>query len=616
MYMRKTLTGSIFVTALILVLTLAGCDGLVSNETEYLDNGETFTLEAPANLQAAAYSGVNRISWGAVPNAASYDIYRTEQVTDAGYGIKLGTRTVSSSNNLYWDDVVSTATSAENTLRNGRQYTYTVVANSTIADSTTSVPVWKPSSAGVTVTAKVDPIGTQEPAPAGLAVKPFVASNTDYVLVTWDAVPGRAYTVNYNWGPNPETAPPGSPSAVTTITSPIGSKGSVVAPLFSGNNSITVSAQLTGTNNYFYIPSEKALKAANFEPQTFAWPGSYTVNFSASRVVNTLTGTGNIVQLTWANNSNIAGFKVYRADWNGSTGTFTGDWEEVTATQTLNPGSTQWITFDNNASVDKDYAYILIGINAAGKQTPPTSTTYIATVNDVTLASPAGFSAAVVDGATASPKIDISWTPVAGVTYTLRRALVTYNFSAGAPSPAVTNITSITYDAAPVTTVTATPAAIAAGTQRIRQEGAAISVRQSYRYELVAEKAGLKSNPVYTDVNADPFNRLTNVSLSNTSFNPASPELTLVIGSGSYGNYYQTNQVLVEIWKRKDTDTDYTKVGGSDIQIPSNAIAGTTVPGFHDSLTSGGNYYYKIVTKDSSGELYNLGTTTLSVNVP
>ncbi|MDR1931792.1 MAG: hypothetical protein LBQ57_03105 [Spirochaetales bacterium] len=625
--MRKTLTGSIFVTALILVLSLAGCDGLISSEMETIT--DLPTVEAPTGLTAVAYSGVNRISWNVSPNALGYQIYRTavyesnaptaQQENALDYGARVGIVThLSTTGYLYFDDIV---TVDGNVLQNGRTYTYTVVAfnNGAVAGD----PVWRKSSAKITVKAIVAALGTKIDTPTGIDVKQFVgfppAGPTDYVLVTWPAVPGRTYTVSYNYGRT--SAPDSSSSALTSNLSPDGTKGAIIYPLLSGYNSITVSAQLRGTNNYYYFPSDKAVIAARFDPQIFEWPNP--PNFSAGRVSNSLTGTGgNVIQLTWDVDPKVSDYAVYRADFI-TGGTFSGDWNAVNiAAKTVDPTSGQWLALDTEVSPEKDYTYIIIGINSLGVKTLPDISLYTDNVNSVTLSAP-DFSSGVIDEYTGSPKIQLGWTSAAGVSYVLSRAAITYRPTAGSLDTSdIISVGAFT----PVATISATTLA---GSQTVTDTG--VAARKSYRYRLVATKGAVTSEPKYLDVNETPFNAFVNIGMGTPTETSRtgtyatyrftfSPAASSSVGGSTLTHYYG-NATTVKLYSRlaSEKTADYVQVGGSSNAILIPATSDGSTPGgtfTTDTITLGSAYVYKIVVTAADGtELVNLGTTTRTVTV-
>jgi hypothetical protein len=596
--MRKKITArtlsAVLGLGLILTLTLSlpGCSS-GSDDEELLP-----VVEAPANVRATAYAGVTRITWGPAKNATAYDIYRQpvyeSNAADAqaqnmkDYGLKLTRISVlaGDESGLLYDDIVS----FDNILQNGRKYIYTVV-------SCAGGTGWKNSSGRAAVKALIPAEGDRLETPANVSVKQFVSlANADYVQVTWDATPGRLYTVSYRYGTAEGFSAPGA--ALIHNLSPKGSKGSIVYPLLAGNNSIQIQAALQGHNNYYYAPGEPVKTPAAFLPQTFTWPAD--PGFSGVRVSDSLGGGAtDTVRLAWNCDTGVSGYEIYRAVI--ENGVFSSaDWSAVDiSSKTVDGG--KWTVYDSDGlKPERDYTYMIIGKNAAGMKTLP-DTTRTAAVAAVPFAPPV-LTAAAVNAGSASPSINLSWSPVAGISYTLRRAEITYAPDSGAP-PNSSKILSI----GEFGEIASVPAGnISSGTQTVSDT--TVTPRHSYRYEVVARKDSLASTPGYCDTDFDPFNPFINISMAITQARTPTVRFTAgrVNGSGIGGYYKQ--ELVIEVWRRQGGEGVFTKAGSVTV-APAAALP--VIPAFPDSgpLTPGAVYYYKMIVKDGERELINLSSS-------
>jgi hypothetical protein len=597
--------------AVVLVVGFFGCDSSV----EVKDITEMPTVEAPGNLRVTAYPGVNRVTWNASANALNYDVYRYAGKGNE-IGVKLTTVTLTPSPvTLHYDDVVA----FNNILHDKETYTYTVVANGRYA-AAARLTDWKSSSASASVRATIPELGAEIPeAPSKLNIKQFVGvDNTDYIQVSWNATPGRSYTVSYNYGSNPGVSPATTPTALISNLTPSGSIGSVIYPLLPGNNSIQIKTKLqnVGTQeNYYYLPSEYVQPAA-FDARIFTWPNN--PGFAAARIANSLSGTANIIQLSWNVDSAVSGYEVYKAVTRNITTLVSTDWTLLAATAGKMTDGTNWYWFINDTEVepDKEYTYLLIGKNAAGAKTLPKTTSYVITgaVSAVSL-SVTGLQSIVVDENTATPKIALTWNLEAGVSYTIKRAELTYSEDGTLINPTVFTDVATMPAAGPAATN------LASGAWRYVDEN--VAPRKSYRYEVVATKGSIVSDPAYVDEGNKPFNPHANISLSGPTrpVNRSPATFSLTLGKQYFGK--ELNVELSKIKLNGATADTYSPVTTFTIPATSNGSAPTGTFNYNEVLTnvSNGVYKYKIIVtdKDSGLVLKNSSATTecdVTVNIP
>jgi hypothetical protein len=229
-----------------------------------------------------------------------------------------------------------------------------------------------------------------------------------------------------------------------------------------------------------------------------------------------------------------------------------------------------------------------------------------------------GLDSSVLDEYTATPKISLTWDREIGVTYTLKRATLTYT------EENATLINPIPADFAPVQGVTILVATthINAGTWEVVD--GTVEARKSYRYEVVATKGSLTSDPAYEDVENGPFSLATYIDLSSSSSYisgaAGSTQTVTFTFTPSGGGYYGHN-LIVELWKRKlgATAYDYVFVG-------RKTLAGTTTGSTPTAATldedvtaaDNGSYNYKIVVRDKANDgviLENNSSATTDINV-
>lgn len=119
-------------------------------------DGATDTVIAVGTpkVTAKAYPGVNYISWEPIAQAASYELYRTEDGENSDSDL------IASGNQLSYEDVAKAGAS---TIVDGKSYKYTVIAvgaNGGSTDIPTRAIYLKSSQGSATVTAKVPQSGT------------------------------------------------------------------------------------------------------------------------------------------------------------------------------------------------------------------------------------------------------------------------------------------------------------------------------------------------------------------------------------------------------------------------------------------------------------------------
>lgn len=246
--------------------------GGYSNIVQAMTVSDMSVLQAPGNLVATPLSTSEiYMTWYTVPNATTYNVYRT--TADSG----IYTVVASVTNPYYSDENVSTGTT----------YYYKVQA----ADSRGTGPY-------SSVVAGTALLGS-----SALAIPTNVVAtslNSSQLLLTWNSVNNATYYNVYR-----STSYSGTYTNVATVTIPY----------------YTDSSLSPGMTYYYKVQSVNSTGSSAYSNIAYAITGSSTSSLSTPSNVIATTLSSNQIYLTWNSVSNASYYYVYRST--SSSGTYT-----------------------------------------------------------------------------------------------------------------------------------------------------------------------------------------------------------------------------------------------------------------------------------------------------
>ena len=369
--MKKVLLTSLGVMVALAMVLTACQDPTDFTNTNY--EGKVInTLETPQNVTAWAYAptGYIRVTWDPVPNASGYEIYRRTELNGKAtvkFLVKVDNAysNARADTDFYYEDIID----FDNEDITGN-VTYKVVAYSDWSSNpkTASNLPWdgndndwfllQNSSAESN---RVSLSGA--PAPGSAIAKPTnlkvskVTTYTDATLtpssvvqLTWDAVPGVDYFINYGVGGGELDKAPLSTWTQAVATTLYQKTGAAIIPLL-GKTSIELVAQHQSTTSAVY-GAAKYYGAS--EPATASEEGPAPATFGAPTGLSATPLTSKFVQLKWKAAQGATGYKVYRFIASaasyfgvGGEGVVYEAWKEVTGLNIINDDG-----FDNLSAID------------------------------------------------------------------------------------------------------------------------------------------------------------------------------------------------------------------------------------------------------------------------
>ncbi|ABQ26212.1 fibronectin type III domain-containing protein [Geotalea uraniireducens] len=315
---------------------------------------------APAGLTATGAAGQMTLSWNAVSNATSYNVYYS---TTGGVSAANGTKIAG-----------ATSPYVQSGLTAGTTYYYIVTAVNSAGESAASAQV------SATTNATPTPTPTLPAAPTGV----MATGGTNQVTLSWSAV-SNAASYNIYW------------STKTGVTTSNGTK-------ISGAMSPAVQAGLAAGTTYYYIVTAvnsagESTPSVQVAATTVTPTPAPTVPAAPSGV--TATGGAKQVTLSWPAVSGATSYNVY---WSTASGV-------TTANGTRIAGATSPYVH-TGLSAGTSYYYIVTAVNGAGESAPSTQAT--ATTNAPLPAVPAAPTGVTATGG--ANQVSLSWSAVSGAT--------------------------------------------------------------------------------------------------------------------------------------------------------------------------------------------------------
>ncbi len=315
----------------------------------------------PDDVKAVGGDGQVTISWEAVGNAMSYNIYWS---TAADVSTTSGTKIAG-----------AVSPYVQTGLATGTKYYYIVTAVNSAGEGEAS------DEESATTTSAPAPTPTIPAAPAGV----IATGGTKQATISWPAVTG-ATSYNLYW------------STTTGVTKTSGTK-------IAGATSPTVQNGLTDSTTYYYI-----LTAVNSAGESDA-----SVQVAATTLAPTpppatapsaptgvgATGGANQVTVNW---SSVTGATSYNLYWSTTTGV-------TTVTGTKIAGTTSPYV-QTGLSAGTAYFYIVTAVNGAGESLASAQAT--ATTNAPAPTAPAAPTGVSATGG--AKQVTVSWSPVSGAT--------------------------------------------------------------------------------------------------------------------------------------------------------------------------------------------------------
>jgi hypothetical protein len=455
--MKKLLLG-ITGVSLLLIFTLASCEnGTTSTNLTTTSMVGLQTLAAPTNVKAIGFgeTGVIRVTWEPVANAAGYHVYRksvapsnqggeTQWTFKAAVQRPVSTPTPAAAF-LGIEDIISQT----NEFKPDVTYTYKVVALTNWSSSPYGTNTWPAATANadnvdlvLQNSASADSNGVKFDAPstdpkkkpknplspAGsqlktpeitlTPVKTYSATGiSEELQVSWNASPGVKYIVYYSYGSDVLVFY-NATGFVNSITYTAGQTKAISRfPLINGKTNVQVVAQQS--SGTYYADSEPAVE--NYE-------GAQTI---LAAVTLTAGRAGNVVALSWNDDYPGATYQVYRfkAKDTGSGGYVSGgyifdDWEEITdKINAFNAGG-NWIASDSDMNEENQgYVYMLIATLGDAKSIPAAASVQ-SVQNDITAQDPYARALPYDPDLKKFRGAQITWTSEYGQTYKLSRKAV------------------------------------------------------------------------------------------------------------------------------------------------------------------------------------------------
>ena len=605
--MKKVLLTSLGVMVALAMVLTACQDPTDFTNTNY--EGKVINeLEAPQNVTAWAYAptGYIRVAWDKVPNATGYEIYRRTELngkTTVKFLQQIDNAYSAGGVDLFYEDIID----FDNEDITGN-VTYKVVAYSDWSSN--------PKAAGKTLpwsgtesdwfllqnsaadSNRVSLSGA--PAPGSAIAKPTnlkVSKVTTYavgvapssvVQLTWDAVPGVDYFINYGVGGGELDKAPITQTfwtqAVATTT--YQKTGAAIIPLL-GKTSIELVAQHQSTSSAVY-GAAKYYGAS--EPATASEEGPAPATFGAPTNLSATPLGSKLVQLTWKKALGATGYKVYRfiASANGylgNGGVVYEEWKDITAGLTIFNAD----GFDNLSAIDnlttlydgdggvngypeKNLIYVVIATGPNNTVSVPSNVSYAGpnqvnaqTLTATVLSSDASYT--LLDG---WKGIRLNWPtePYSGNTHKLYRAEVTWDGYAVVAEG----------EYAEVVAEVDAPNTVADG--NIYNNYGLIdypSVRKSWRYRLDTIAAdGTVINSDYETVRTYPYVNQVNISVNMASIPTLDPNNTGTVTTrrSAYLNAYNIATTATQVQRIKSLllDGEEVKIYKVQTDVSGNII--------------------------------------------
>ncbi|MDR2419206.1 MAG: hypothetical protein LBD79_09155 [Treponema sp.] len=413
--------------ALVLAMTFIGCDNGLSNPDSITNIENAQALSGPANLSAKAYRGVNLITWDVHKDAKSYTVYRKDTVTGITKLLKGDQDNPLDPEETRYID----ATTLSEPLVNGREYTYTVIANSGKSPVTRSLDqnsIIHDGASSVKVKANIPEIGTPVTMPAAtdITIENKTIDGADVFIVKW--TDKEEFFNNYSVGYVYEATPTEFESLYDVDTA-LADSGEVsqyldrekyvFLPAIGGKLTFRVTGSFYNEDNdgFGYYTTASVEKAYD--------QGATTVlpevdDFQAYR-------DGSNVKLEWSNVENATGYAIYKAKAKKDSDDKTkiiGAWTKVTPSSQVQ-GADKWSALEEKVDTSTNYKYLIIA--TAGTEGTPIRSRSPATasISDTTITNPNLAVAAYWNPTTQADSVAISWNAQTGATYKLERAEAT-----------------------------------------------------------------------------------------------------------------------------------------------------------------------------------------------
>ncbi|MDR1220006.1 MAG: fibronectin type III domain-containing protein [Treponema sp.] len=596
--MKKALYLSV-ATALLFAVILAGCqDGLQETLNEQI---RTYpALPAPKNLKTTVSPGAIVIGWDAVKDAASYEVYRRDTVTQQSR--QIASLTVAQTS--YIDKV-----GYDNYLADGRKYTYTVVA---LGKTVGSNNVILNGEATVDATAQIPPRGSDEVITAEaikeLASRVIVNTNgQDTLEVTWIGDPLLIYSALYTYGN-------GTVPLRYNLWNDGNGGGNILGsvykrhaiPLVGGATTVEITAKWEDNDREYYknVVETETFEAAatllanvkNFDV-TAKETGIYTITWEAVEGAGSgLAGydiwkaelIGNILD----DGSYTDGDVGYEADWPSAT---LGEWEPVIGTLSRDGNKYTLIETREDVDTSKKYFYGIVAKNSDSGVKSGLSTKIVNAIVVPAIATTfVNGDIVEIKGANGKPQLIISVDVVAGETVTkLERAEAVFASAAAAEPQSVGG-----YAELPVATRTN----IGAYSTWIDTQTA---IRASYAYRLTITKDGGYTKEIVAykkDGSYTPFIDKVTVSVAPALAKVYSLKISLDSTLAYTGDLTMVNVYQAEV---NSTGATILESAWTPVTIPaaqSTYEKLSTVGFIQSGLTAGKYYAYRVVLTSKDGE--------------
>jgi fibronectin type 3 domain-containing protein len=317
------------------------------------------TPAAPTGLTATGSTGQVSLSWAAVSNATSYNVY---YATTSGVTIASGTKIPATTNSY-----VQTGLPAATT------YYYIVTALNSAGESVASTQV-------SAATASAPPVPTVPAAPTGVNA----VGGTRQASISWAIVSG-ATSYNLYW------------SKTAGVTKATGTK-------IAGANSPAVQTGLSDSTTYYYIVTAvnsvgESLASVQVAATTLASVPAPTAPAVPTGV--SASGGANQVTISWSAVSGATSYNLYRSTTSGVT----------TSTGTKIAGVTSSYV-NTGLSAGATYYYVVTAINSVGESLASTQAS--ATTNAPPPTVPAAPTGVTATGG--ANQVSVSWSAVSGAT--------------------------------------------------------------------------------------------------------------------------------------------------------------------------------------------------------
>ncbi len=318
------------------------------------DNDHNNQVIPAAPIGVTATGGFNQvtISWNAVSNAATYNIYWS---TAPGVTTATGTKITNAPNPYVQTDVTADTT-----------YYYIVTAVNSAGEG--------PPSDEVSATPTSSP--TVPVAPSGVTA----TAGTNQVTVSWTAV-SDATSYNLYWATTTGVSPANG-TLISNVTSPYVQTGLAA-----------------GTTYYYVVTAVNAVGESAPSAQASATPSSSPTVPAAPTGVTAAAGV-NQVTISWTPVSGATSYHIY---WSTTSGVTPANGTEI-------PNATSPYT-QTGLTAGTAYYYVVTAENAVGESTPSSQVTATPTAPPAVPAAPTG-----VNATAGTNQVTISWSPVSGAT--------------------------------------------------------------------------------------------------------------------------------------------------------------------------------------------------------